>query len=1405
MNTGKFITKSYTTQLAKFFQGIFVFIFAVSMMGVSPPAMVVAQEISSVAPIIIEGDSIEVAMSEDGSPVPFSLTLHATDGDVDDTLTWSVQTDPTNGAASANGTGPAVVVNYAPDADYAGSDSFVVAVTDGTFFDTILVNVTINARNDPPVAVDDEFYTPVDTDIYITQADLVINDLDVDGDPLLVESITNITNGNMAYWWFTPTPGFSGEAGFDYVVSDGQATDTGHTTIYVGDLDNTPPVLTVTGATDGGAAMAGDLETGFILETENDPAVDHSIQFAAGTMADEPLAAEHFGLYLTASTVDPAELIIYYTERGVPADYLAYLTAAANGTAPFVFINGSTVKLVDGAKYVLQAADFDMAVPDDFPLGTYTVSGEIADLKDNKTTVTLILIVSGDREGPVLNITGATADGEAMAGDLATGFILPTTNNPAKDRLVQVVGTTSEALATDTFFGLKLTASTVTPAALEAYYTARGVPEPFLSYLIGAANGTNPFVYITGSGLNLALVDAAKHDNGAGDVAMTVPDNFPLGTYTVAGVVKDAAGNETAVTLKLVVSGDREGPVLNIAGATADGEAMAGNLATGFILETGNDPAVDHLIQFAAGTAADETLAAEHFGLYLTGSTVSVADLKAYYAARGVPAPYMAYLNGAVDGVNPFVYINGGTVKLVDGAKYFVQSEVVDMTVPDDFPLGTYTVSGEIADLMGNETTVTLKLIVSGDRVAPVLTVTGATDGGAAMAGNLATGFILETGNDPAVDHLIQFEVGTTADETLAAEHFGLYLTGSTVSAAVLKAYYAARGVPDPYLAYLNGAVDGDNPFVYINGSTVKLADGAKYFVQSEDVDMTVPDDFPLGTYTVEGKIADPAGNETAVKLILIVSGDRVAPVLTVTGATDGGTAMAGDLATGFILVTKNDPAVNHLIQFAVGTTADETLAAEHFGLYLTGSTVSVADLKAYYVARGVPAPYLAYLNGAADGLNPFVYINGSTVKLVDGAKYFVQSVDVDMTVPDDFPLGTYTVEGKIADLEGNETAVKLILIVTNPNDPPAFVETDPQAVTMSEDGYPKAFSLTLHVNDPDLNNTLTWSVLVPASHGTATASGTGPSKVIGYIPTANYFGSDTFTVQVTDGEFTDTIVVNVTIESVNDLPTVDAQTLTIHEGESIGIHLTASDLEGDPLTFTVQAQPAHGTLSGVAPDLVYTPADNYTGWDSFMFNVFDGTDYSQAIASVSILVKDPTPWMDEKLTTSKVIFNWKDTPGATRYRMELSTKADFSTVVFSVKTLESKYPYGTALKPSKTYYWRVKAKVGGVWENAWTIYKFYSMDPLTAPVLTSPAHKALINNPTPLLEWQKVDNAVSYRVVISNSKTFAVKLQKITVDDPHLLAAALPDGKYYWRVRAIDASGGKGPWSEIRSFTILD
>src|SRR6185295_7086061 len=106
-----------------------------------------------------------------------------------------------------------------------------------------------------------------------------------------------------------------------------------------------------------------------------------------------------------------------------------------------------------------------------------------------------------------------------------------------------------------------------------------------------------------------------------------------------------------------------------------------------------------------------------------------------------------------------------------------------------------------------------------------------------------------------------------------------------------------------------------------------------------------------------------------------------------------------------------------------------------------------------------------------------------------------------------------------VGDLIGAQNvAINLAGPIVVVNDPPIITQGNTTTVNMSEDSSPTAFSLTLDATDLD-GNTLTWSISSPAGHGTANASGIGLSKAIGYTPAANYNGSDSFVVQVADGQ----------------------------------------------------------------------------------------------------------------------------------------------------------------------------------------------------------------------------------------------------------------------------------------------
>ena len=91
-----------------------------------------------------------------------------------------------------------------------------------------------------------------------------------------------------------------------------------------------------------------------------------------------------------------------------------------------------------------------------------------------------------------------------------------------------------------------------------------------------------------------------------------------------------------------------------------------------------------------------------------------------------------------------------------------------------------------------------------------------------------------------------------------------------------------------------------------------------------------------------------------------------------------------------------------------------------------------------------------------------------------------------------------------------------------------------------------------------------------------------------------------------------------------NSRPLAEAQTVVTNEDSSESILLTGSDPDGDPLTFTIETQPSHGSLSGTAPNLNYTPDPNFQGSDSFTFSVDDGIVASR-LATVSISVSTGT------------------------------------------------------------------------------------------------------------------------------------------------------------------------------------
>jgi hypothetical protein len=87
-----------------------------------------------------------------------------------------------------------------------------------------------------------------------------------------------------------------------------------------------------------------------------------------------------------------------------------------------------------------------------------------------------------------------------------------------------------------------------------------------------------------------------------------------------------------------------------------------------------------------------------------------------------------------------------------------------------------------------------------------------------------------------------------------------------------------------------------------------------------------------------------------------------------------------------------------------------------------------------------------------------------------------------------------------------------------------------------------------------------------------------------------------------------------------NRSPKADDQSLTVAQDESVPITLTASDEDGDPLTYAIADNPLHGTLTGTSSAQTYKPNAGFSGLDTFGFTADDGAS-APAEARVTITI----------------------------------------------------------------------------------------------------------------------------------------------------------------------------------------
>ncbi len=200
----------------------------------------------------------------------------------------------------------------------------------------------------------------------------------------------------------------------------------------------------------------------------------------------------------------------------------------------------------------------------------------------------------------------------------------------------------------------------------------------------------------------------------------------------------------------------------------------------------------------------------------------------------------------------------------------------------------------------------------------------------------------------------------------------------------------------------------------------------------------------------------------------------------------------------------------------------------------------------------------------------------------------------------------------------------------------------------------------------------------------------------------------------------------------------------------------------------------------------------------------------SEDLASQQVILSSP---VNNFMTNSNSFtLSWNSLSAADYYNFQLVNNTLGGTIVFQQNNIltNTLTLNNTIISQDGSYTWKIKG-LNGLSETVFSSRDF-SLDTTlpNQPVNGLPANNSIQTiNQNINFNWSiaadsgTIQSTISYRIEISNDVNFTTILQASNSSTNSFQQLFNSTGDYYWRVRAVDAAGNNGPFSNTFKFSI--